>query len=97
MPNDKRLQISLYMGNLQISYRHPKWKVVERKFPDSVNVVEKFDWNNVFKLSTSKTSMFHFTQLSFWPPIELRLGNIGIKKSETLKYLALVFNSKFDW
>ena len=41
--------------------------------------------------------MLHFTKLSIPPPIELRLGNIRIQKSETVKYLGLVFDSKLDW
>ena len=31
LPNDNRFQISLYMDDLQISYRHPDWKVVQIK------------------------------------------------------------------
>ena len=97
LPNDNCVQISLYMGDLQISYRHPDWKVLQRKLQDSINVVEKFAQNNGFKFSTSKTSMLHFTKLSIPAPIELRLGNISIQKSETAKYLGLVFDSKLDW
>ena len=41
--------------------------------------------------------MLHFTKLSIPPPIELRLGNTRIKKSETVKYLGLVFDSKLEW
>ena len=42
LPNYNRFQISLYMYDLQISYRHANWKVVEIKLQDSVNIVEKF-------------------------------------------------------
>ena len=31
------------------------------------------------------------------PPIELRLGNIRIQKSETVNYIGLVFDIKLDW
>ena len=96
LSNDNRFQISLYMDDLQISYRHPDWKVVQRKLQDSINIVEKFAQKNGFKFSTSKTSMLHFTKLSIPPPIELRLGNIRIQKSETVKYFGLVFDSKLD-
>ena len=58
---------------------------------------KKFAQKNSFKFSTSKMSMLHFTKLSILPPIELRLGNIRIQKSETVKYLGLVFDSKLDW
>ena len=40
--DDNRLQISLHMDDLQISYRHQNVKVVERKLQDSINIVEKF-------------------------------------------------------
>ena len=92
-----RFQIPLYMDDLQISYRHPNWKVVERKLQSSINVVEKFAWKNCFKFSVSKTSKLHFTELPLPPPIELRLGNVRVHKSETLKYLGFVFDSKLDW
>ena len=42
LPNDNRLQISLYMDDLHIFYRHQNLKVVERKLQDSKNNVEKF-------------------------------------------------------
>ena len=85
------------MDDLQISYRHPNWRIVVRTLQDSINIVKKFAQKNDFKFSTSKTSMLHFTKLSIPLPMELRLGNIRIKKSETVKYLDLVFDSKLDW
>ena len=97
MPNDNRFQISLYINGLQISYRHPVWKVVQRKLQDSINIVEKVTQKNSFEFSTSKTSMLNFTKISTPPPIELRLSNIRIRKSETVKYPGLVFDSKLDW
>ena len=42
LPNDKRFQISIYMDDLQISYRHPKWRVDEIKLKDSINYIVKF-------------------------------------------------------
>ena len=82
------------MDELQMSYRHPIWKVVESMLQDSINIVENFAQKNGFKLSTSKTSMVHFTKMSIPPPIELRIGNIRIQKSETVKYLGLAFDLK---
>ena len=41
--------------------------------------------------------MLHITKLSISPPIELRIGDILIQKSGAVKYLGLVFDSKFDW
>ena len=41
--------------------------------------------------------MLHFTKLLFPPQNELRLGNTRIQKSETVKYLGLVFDSEPDW
>ena len=38
--------------------------------------------------------MLHFTELSIPTPIELQLGNIRNQKSEMVKNLGLVFNSK---
>ena len=90
LPNDKRFQMSLHMDDLQITYRHPNLKIVQTKLQDSVNIVEKFAKKNGFKFSRSKTAVLHVTKQSIPPPIELRLGNIRIQKSETLKYLGLV-------
>ena len=96
LPNDNRFQISLYIDDLQISYRDLDWKVVQRKLHNSIDIVEKFSQNNSFKFSTSKTSVLHFTKLSIPAPIELRLENIRIQKYETVKYPGLVFDSKPD-
>ena len=71
--DDNRLQISLHMDDLQISYRHQNVKVVERKLQDSINIVEKFAQKNGFKFSTSKTSMLHFTKMLI-PPSWLLSG-----------------------
>ena len=40
--------------------------------------------------------MFHFIKLPSPPPIKLGLDNNIFHKSETVKYLDLVFDSKFD-
>ena len=69
LSNDSRDQITLFMEDLEISYRHPNWRVVERKPPDSINIVEKLAQKNGFKFSTSKTSMLHSTKLSIPPQI----------------------------
>ena len=78
--NDHRFQILFYMEDLEISYCHQNWKVVERNFKDRINIVEKFGQKNCFKFSASKNSMLHFTKLSILPPIALRLGNTIIQK-----------------
>ena len=65
MTTDSRYH-SLYMDDLQISYRHSDWKVVQRKLQESINIVEKFAQKNGFQFSTSKTSMLHFTVSDFW-------------------------------
>ena len=97
LPNDNRFQISLYMDDLNISYRHPNWSVVERKLQDCINIAENFTQMKGFKFSTSKTSMLHITKLSIPPAIELRIGKIRIQKAETVKYLDVGFDSKLDW
>ena len=97
MTNDNRFQITLYMNEFHISYRHPNWNVVEIKLQESKSVVVKLTKINGFKFSTSKTYMLHFTKLPIPTLIELRLGNIRIKKSETVKYLDLVFESKLTY
>ena len=85
------------MDDIQISHRHQTWKVVERKLQDSIDIDQKFAQKNGFKFSTSKISVLHFSKLSTPPPIDLRLGNVRIQKSETVKYLGVVFDSKLDW
>ena len=97
LSNDNRFLMLLYMDDLHISYRHPKWRVVERKLQNSIKIVGKIAQKNGFKFSTSKTYMLHFTKLSILPPIELLLGNIGIQKFETVKYLGLALDSELDW
>ena len=41
LPKDNRFQISLYMEDLQISYRHQDWRAVEKKLLDIMHNVEK--------------------------------------------------------
>ena len=57
VPNYNSFQISFYMDDLQITFRHPNWNVVETKLQDSITTVEKFARKNAFKFSTSRTSM----------------------------------------
>ena len=70
LPNDNRFQISLYMDVLKMSYRHPKWRVVERKVQEGTNIVEKFAQKYGFKFSISKTGMPQFganvSAQAFW-------------------------------
>ena len=96
MPDDNSFQISFDMDDLQITYRHPKWGAVERKLQDNIHIVKKLAQKNGFKFSTSKTSMLPLAKLLIPVPKELRLGNIRIQKSETVKYLGLVFDSKLN-
>ena len=63
-PVDNRLQILLYIDDLQISYRHQNLKVVERNLEDSINIVEKFAQKDGFEFSTSKIFMLHFTSVN---------------------------------
>ena len=84
------------MDYLKRSHRHPDGKKVERRLKNSIDIVEKFSQKNGFKLSTSKTSTLQLTKPASPPPIELRLGNIRIQKSETVEYLSLAFDSNFD-
>ena len=97
LSNDNRFQILLYMDDLEITYSYPNWRIVERKIQDIMNIFEKFAQKNGFKSSTSKTSVLQFNKLSIPPSMELRIDNIRIQKSETVKYLGLVFDSKLDW
>ena len=97
LPNENRFQISLYKDDLQISYRHPGWRTVERRLQDRIAIVEKFAQKNGFKFNTSKTFMLHFIKLSSRPRIELRLDNIRIQNSVAIKYLGSVFDSKLVW
>ena len=88
LPNYYKFQTSLYIDDLQITYRHPNCNIIERKLQDCINVVGKFAQKNGIKLSTSKTSMLHFTKLSIPPPKELRPGKIRIQISDILNTLA---------
>ena len=54
LPNDKRFQISPYTDDLQTSYRHPDWRIVEMMLQDSIDFVEKFAQKNGFKFSNSQ-------------------------------------------
>ena len=72
-------------------------RVVERRLQYSIIIVGNFAKTNGFKLSTSKTFILHFIELSMPPPIEIGICNIIIQTSETVKYLGLVFDSKIDW
>ena len=72
------------------------WRIDERRFQDSIDIVEKFAQKNSPMFSKIKISLQHITKMSDPPPIEIRLDNIRIQKSETIEYLVLVFDSKLD-
>ena len=46
LPTDHRLQVSFYMGELQISYRHPDPNIVENKLYSSTYVLKNFAKKN---------------------------------------------------
>ena len=97
MTNDNRVQISLYMEDLQISYRHPDWSTDGRRLQDSKQFIENFAPKNYFTFFTSITFMLHFTKQSSPPPIEFLFDNNRLQDSETVKHRGLVIDSKLDW
>ena len=41
--------------------------------------------------------MLHFSESTYWPLLELRLVNTRLQKSNTVRYLELVFDQKLNW
>ena len=50
------------MYHLQVSYRYPDPKMVEKKLEERMNIVENFPQKNSFKLSTNEIIVIHFTK-----------------------------------
>ena len=97
LPNDNTFQTSLNMDDIQISYRHPDWRIADRRLQNSIEIVEKIPPEELLQVLRKKTCMLHFMKMSRPLPIELRLSNIEIRTSETVKHLGIVFDSKLDW
>ena len=69
-----------YMNDLYITFHHPNWKIVEIKHQNSIHFAQKLGQKSSYTL----------------PNCQSYLSNITVQKSDTVKHLGLVFDSKLD-
>ena len=82
------------MEYLQISHRPQVWKVLNKKAPGQYYYCRKSRSEERLQVLHKQNVYVTFYQTINPPSIELRLGMIIIQKSETVKYLGLMFDSK---
>jgi len=89
---------SLYVDDLQISFRHRDLNVIQTTLQSTLNTINTWATENGFKFSSTKTKMVHFHILRgiIHPPV-LRLNNTPIPCVETFKFLGLTWDSKLTW
>jgi len=94
---NNRYQASLFMDDLQISYRHPNIQEIEINLQQSINKFVKFSNENGFKFSITKSTLMHFSRSPASRIPELKLNQTRLTPAKTVKYLGLVFDDKLDW
>jgi hypothetical protein len=98
LPKDGRLLSSLYVDDLQISYRHPCLQTIQRELQECLNRVGSWASLNGFRFSPSKTKSMHFTIV---PGLHLKptltLHNTPLVYEDSIKFLGLVWDPKLTW
>ena len=94
------VQNSLYVDDFAIYYSSSSLRHLQRILNKAINNI--LDWTKSvgFKLSVEKTQAIMFYKNSRWKQnqdIELKLGNVQIQFSETVKFLGLVFDTHLNW
>ena len=98
IPKHPRFQMSLFMDDLQVSYRDADMQNIETNLQNCINVLQKYANENGFKFSATKTAMMVFeTTRSLTPPPSLLLNNNVIPKVESVKFLGMTWDTKLNW
>ena len=90
IPKHPRFQMSLFMDDLQVSYRDADMQNIETNLQNCINVLQKYANENGFKFSATKTAMMVFeTTRSLTPPPSLKTKRNVIAKVESNKFLGM--------
>ena len=87
---------SLFVDDLQISFRNSNPTVIREKMQSVLNKIQDWTKYNGFKFSPQKTNIVIFnptTQMEINPPI-LKLGDTNLPYQNTVKFLGLLWDSK---
>ena len=99
IPQDPRLQCSLYVDDLQISYRHIDIDRVQTELQDCLGVIGELADQNGFRFSPSKTKAVKFTNENSvnqnYP--KLYINQQEIKYAEFVKFLGVTFDARLNW
>ena len=98
IPDHERFQKSLFMDDLQVSYRSPDMQNVVENLQNCINNLQKSADENGFKFSTSKTAILNFdTKRNLTAPVTLTLNNSQIPEVDNIKFLGMTWDSKLNW
>ena len=98
IPQDQRLLSSLYVDDLQISYRHSDLRIIETTLQQCLGKIHEWTKKNGFRFSVSKTNAVHYTSLPGLhnSPV-LRMGETIIPYTDKIKFLGLIWDVKLTW
>ena len=99
IPNNPRFISSLYVDDLQISYRHCNLNNIQQELQNCLTLIGQWANRNGFKFSTTKTKAMHFTTL---PGMHINIPAFSITNNQipyvdSIKFLGLVWDSKLLW
>ena len=98
LPSESNFSASLFIDDLQISYRHSDTCVIERKIQDTISSLETWAINNGFKFSSQKTKALHFSiQHGINFPPDLHLYGSAIEFVDHFKFLGLIWDTKLNY
>ena len=98
IPNRPGFISSLYVDDLQIGFRHCDVNVVETEMQQCLVKVYQWAQQNILKFSITKTKAMHTTVpgLHIDKP-QFLIGNHVIPYTESVKFLGLIWDTKFLW
>ena len=98
-PQNERFLYSLYVDDLQISFRHPDLNEIKKVLQKALNELQNWSKNNGFKFSAPKTKLIHFNKrkqtIRNLPTLQLNQKTIHY--SESARFLGLEFDSTLSW
>ena len=98
IPSEVRFHSSLYMDDLQVSYRHSDIRVIQARLQNLLHDIADWTESNGFRFSPAKTKMMHFSnrEHAILPP-SLYINQNQIESVNEVKFLGVYFDSKLNW
>ena len=98
LPVNERFVFSLFVDDLQVSYRHPDLQEVGNVLQRTLNNLHTWTIKNGFRFSSLKTKVVHFNKRDRTIALpQLKLNNRTLNYSPSAKFLGLDFDSKLTW